>query len=1024
MRVPRLSNLNFRTKLILACCGFALAPLAVLTYITWGAGNQIAANIGSEFAGIAESIADRIDRNLFERYGDVQAFGANDAVRNQDNWGKSPEENPIVAAMNRYVDLYDIYYLTILVDLDGKVIAVNNADADGKPIDTTWLYDQKFAQANWFKDAIDGRFYRTDDSLADGTVVEHLYVDEFAKRAYNDEALALGFTAPVYDSEGKVIAVWKNVAKFSLVEEIFLASYQNLKTRSMASAELTLLDKDGNVIVDYDPKTAGSEDVKRDMTIIGKFNLAEKGVESAQRVVAGEAGGIAKSFHARKGIYQTAGFAPLRGALGFPGMKWNVMVRVACDEALATSNALKNTCLLTVLGALAIIPIGAWFVAQSMSRIIVQATDSLNAATNRDYTHKVITTTGGDLGQMAGSLNTLLDELTTFTEKAADYEGKISAIDKSQAAIEFTPDGTIVTANDNFLNALGYTLDEIKGRHHRMFCEPEYVNSSAYSAFWAKLSRGEFDAGEYRRFGKGGKEIWIQASYNPVFDASGKVTKVVKYASDITQTVFARNAALKLQAVVDDSDSAYMMIDRDFTVTYLNKATEQLLKSHQDVFRSIWSWFDPQKVLGANIDQFHENPSHQRKLLSDPSNLPYRTDIQVGPLTFDLNVAAQLDSAGNYVGNTLVWSDVTEARKRQIREQKVGEFQASEVVKLSTVLGDIAQGRLNVSYDVAAPEDDTREVFSTFSKIAEAVNAMGANLRDVMTKLAANAGRLASTSTQLSATAVQLSSGADETTTQSATVAAAAEEMSANMRTMAASTEEMSSNVRTVAASTEQMTATINEIAKNAEQSAAVASEAARLAAVSNDKVGGLGIAADEIGKVIEVIQDIAEQTNLLALNATIEAARAGEAGKGFAVVATEVKELAKQTATATDDIRRRIEGIQGSTSEAVSAIREITEVINNVNEVSRTIAAAVEEQSATTKQIAVSVSETASAADTVSRGVNESASASQEITVNITGVDQGAKQTSEAALQTKEAGTVLSTLAEELQTLVGQFQV
>ena len=157
--------------------------------------------------------------------------------------------------------------------------------------------------------------------------------------------------------------------------------------------------------------------------------------------------------------------------------------------------------------------------------------------------------------------------------------------------------------------------------------------------------------------------------------------------------------------------------------------------------------------------------------------------------------------------------------------------------------------------------------------------------------------------------------------------------------------------------------------------------------------------------------------------NATIEAARAGEAGRGFAVVATEVKELAKQTAAATDDIRRRIEGIQASTGEAVEAIKEISDVINKVNKVSRTIAAAVEEQSITTKQIANHVSQTASAAETVAQGVNESAAASQEITQNITRVDQVLKQTARGAKQSMEAGADFSEVAEKMQSLVGQFK-
>jgi methyl-accepting chemotaxis protein len=233
----------------------------------------------------------------------------------------------------------------------------------------------------------------------------------------------------------------------------------------------------------------------------------------------------------------------------------------------------------------------------------------------------------------------------------------------------------------------------------------------------------------------------------------------------------------------------------------------------------------------------------------------------------------------------------------------------------------------------------------------------------------------------------------------------------------------MSQTIRAVAASVEEMNQTIREIARNAEKSAAVAGQAATLVEVSNEKISTLGNSANEIGRVIEVIQDIAEQTNLLALNATIEAARAGEAGKGFAVVATEVKELAKQTAAATDDIRSRIEAIQASTTDAVESIREISEVINNVNEVSRTIASAVEEQSITTRQISDNVSTTANAAETVARGVSETAVASREITENITKVDSVLLQTAEGADESRNAGIRLSELASEMTEMIGKFR-
>ncbi|MBN2581322.1 MAG: Cache 3/Cache 2 fusion domain-containing protein [Pirellulales bacterium] len=316
-----------------------------------------------------------------------------------------------------------------------------------------------------------------------------------------------------------------------------------------------------------------------------------------------------------------------------------------------------------------------------------------------------------------------------------------------------------------------------------------------------------------------------------------------------------------------------------------------------------------------------------------------------------------------------------------------------------------------------AVRDETEEISAWF-------NTFMGKLCRIIRQVAGSTKTLASSSTELSTTATQLASGAEETTNQSSTVASAAEELATNMNNMAASTEQMNANVKTVASATEQMTASISEIAKNAEKASSVASNASTMAQSSNQTIGQLGNAADEIGKVIEVIQDIAEQTNLLALNATIEAARAGDAGKGFAVVATEVKELAKQTADATVDIRNRIQGIQTSSGEAVDSISQISEIIQQVNEISRTIASAVEEQSITTKEIAQNIVQTAQAAETVSVGVAQSATASKEITRNITGVDQAAKQTAEGANQTQTAGVELSKVSEQLQTLVNQFKV
>jgi len=303
-----------------------------------------------------------------------------------------------------------------------------------------------------------------------------------------------------------------------------------------------------------------------------------------------------------------------------------------------------------------------------------------------------------------------------------------------------------------------------------------------------------------------------------------------------------------------------------------------------------------------------------------------------------------------------------------------------------TILQKIAQGDLRARVVGDYQGDHAR--------IKNDINAMAEKLAGSMSQIGQSAQMLASSSEELNAVSHQMSANAEETATQSNVVSAAAEEVAKNLQTVSTATEEMTSSIK--------------EIAKNANEAARVATSAVKTAETTNATVAKLGESSAEIGQVIKVITSIAQQTNLLALNATIEAARAGEAGKGFAVVANEVKELAKETAKATEDISQKIEAIQSDTKGAVEAIGQITGIINQLNDISNTIASAVEEQTATTNEIA--------------RNVQEGAKGGAQVTENIASVAQAAKSTTQGANDTQTAAGELARLAAELQQVVGQF--
>jgi methyl-accepting chemotaxis protein len=445
----------------------------------------------------------------------------------------------------------------------------------------------------------------------------------------------------------------------------------------------------------------------------------------------------------------------------------------------------------------------------------------------------------------------------------------------------------------------------------------------------------------------------------------------------------------RMVSMMENAPFNILFADKDFILQYANPASVKTLKTLEQYLP-----VPIDQLVGQNIDVFHNNPQHQRNLLGDPRNLPHKAQIQLGPEVLDLDVSAIYDQDKNYMGAMVNWSVITQSLKMKKDNEEMSRLHKERTDELDHKVSQILEV-VN-----AAAQGDISQHLNVMG--TDPAGQVGQALADFIADLRVNIGSFGKAGSELDISSGQLVSVSQQ-------LSANAEETSAQAGVVSAASEEVSTNVQVVATGTEEMTASIKEISQSASQAAQIADSAVNIVRETNEKIKALGASSTDIGQVVKVITEIAGQTNLLALNATIEAARAGEAGKGFAVVANEVKELANQTAKATEDISSKIQVIQADAQNAVGAMDEITKVINEVNDISGTIASAVEEQSATTNEM--------------SRNVTEAAKGVQEIAQNITGVAQAASETSQGATMTEQTANELTKNANIITGLVSKFK-
>lgn len=582
-------------------------------------------------------------------------------------------------------------------------------------------------------------------------------------------------------------------------------------------------------------------------------------------------------------------------------------------------------------------------------------------------------------------------------------DGILKALDRSQAVIEFTLEGKILHANKNFLDVTGYSLNEIIGRHHSIFVDRKEASSPAYKAFWEKLGNGEFDTGKYKRVTKSGEDIWIRASYNPILDGNGKPFKVVKFATDITETEIATNensakinAISRSQAVIEFDLDGTIISANDAFLSVMGYAREEILGKHHRIFAQEafaksadyhhhWERLRNGEFIQGKFDRVSKNGDEiwiqaSYNPLFDLDGKPYKivkyaSDITQAELDRRRNEEERAQKAEEVrtvierVGAALrrlsdedynfkiddafpdefeqIRADINKAmekmseaeRQRDLNEKEMTrqrEEQAEVVHALADALDSLSEGDLAIEIEKAFPEE--------FDQLRLDFNSAIAKLCDAMRGVVISADGI--------------KTGAGEITQAADDLSRRTENQAATLEQTAASLEELTASVRGAAEGADRANRVVSEARQNAEEGGKVVNQAV-------EAMAEIEKSSEQISQIISVIDDISFQTNLLALNAGVEAARAGDAGLGFAVVAKEVGALAQRSSSAAKEIKVLISTSTQQVGRGVDlvgqtgkALQEIVQSVTNINDLVSAIATSAKEQSSGIGEINVAVNQ------------------------------------------------------------------
>jgi methyl-accepting chemotaxis protein len=560
----------------------------------------------------------------------------------------------------------------------------------------------------------------------------------------------------------------------------------------------------------------------------------------------------------------------------------------------------------------------------------------------------------------AGTVTGVVKYASEVTEQKllnTDYAGQIEAISKSQAVIEFNMDGTIIQANNNFLGAIGYSAEEITGKHHSMFVEPGVKNSIEYRQFWETLNKGEYQAAEYKRIGKDGKEVWIQASYNPIMDLNGSPFKVVKYATDVTQQKL-RNADFEGQLAAIGKSQAVIEFKMDGTIIQAN-----------DNFLNTMG-YRANEVEGQHHSMFAEsgvkNSLEYRQFWEDLNRGQYQADE-----------FKRIGKGGKVVWIQASYNPIIDLNGKPFKVVKY----ATDITGRKNAINEVKRVLLSLSDgDLTASIEEQFE--GDLKELGEAINSFVLELNETIS---------------------QISSAAK-------TINDASNEIAQGNADLSSRTEEQASSLEETASSMEELTGTVRLNSENANQANSLASEASSVAIEGGETIqqvvttmSSINESARKISDIIGVIDGIAFQTNILALNAAVEAARAGEQGRGFAVVASEVRSLAQRSADAAKDIK-------GLISDSVTKIENGNLLVNQSGETMEKVVTSIKRVNDIMAEIAAASAEQATGIDEVGKAVSQ--------------MDEVTQQNAALVEEAAAAAESLQSQAEQLAMRVSAFNL